>query len=56
MLAETIVELEVRKLSANCLRRWQLEISQDLLGAWVAEVRFGRIGLRIPMKAAGDSD
>ena len=46
MLAVASIELEARKPAANRLRRWQLDLGKDLLGAWVAEVRFGRIGSR----------
>ena len=46
MVATASIELEARNPAANRLRRWQLELGKDLLGAWVAEVRFGRIGSR----------
>ena len=46
MLAVASIELEARKPAANRLRRWQLDLGKDLLGAWVAEVRFERIGSR----------
>ena len=45
MLAVASIELEARKPAAN-RRRWQLDLGKVLLGAWVAEVRFGRIGSR----------
>jgi hypothetical protein len=44
MLAVTSIEQEARNPAANRLRRWQLDLGKDLLGAWIAEVRFGRIG------------
>jgi hypothetical protein len=44
MIAEVTIELEARNLAANCLRSWRLDISRDLLGDWIADVRFGRIG------------
>jgi hypothetical protein len=44
VIAEVTIELEARNLAANCLRSWRIDISRDLLGAWVADVRFGRIG------------
>src|SRR5215469_11903526 len=40
------VALEARNTEANRLRQWQLELSRDLLGAWVLDVQFGRIGTR----------
>jgi hypothetical protein len=46
MLAETAIELEACNPAANCLRRWRVEFGQDLLGIWVVEVEFGRIGSR----------
>ncbi len=46
MLAGASIELEARNPAANRLRRWQLDLGKDLLGAWIAEVRFGRIGSR----------
>jgi hypothetical protein len=46
MLRVSSVELEARNPGANRLRHWRLDLGRDLLGAWVAEVRFGRIGLR----------
>ena len=44
MLAETRIELEARNPFANRLRRWSVEIGQDLLGMWIVDVEFGRIG------------
>jgi predicted DNA-binding WGR domain protein len=46
MLAEITLVLEARDWAANRLRRWQVDISRDLLGAWIADVQFGRIGSR----------
>ncbi len=46
MLAGASIELEARNPAANRPRRWQLDLDKDLLGAWIAEVRFGRIGSR----------
>lgn len=46
MLAEAMVELEARNPAVNRLRMWRLELGQDLFGAWIADVRFGRIGTR----------
>ena len=46
MLAVLTLELEARDPTANRLRRWQVDIGHDLLGAWVADVQFGRIGSR----------
>jgi predicted DNA-binding WGR domain protein len=46
MLAEVTLELEARDRAANRLRRWQVDIGRDLLGAWIADVQFGRIGSR----------
>jgi predicted DNA-binding WGR domain protein len=46
MLAVISLELEARDQAANRLRRWQVDISHDLFGAWVADVQYGRIGSR----------
>jgi hypothetical protein len=46
MLSETTIELEARNPIANCLRRWSIELSQDLLGMWIVDTEFGRIGSR----------
>jgi predicted DNA-binding WGR domain protein len=46
MLAVLTLELEARDLTANRLRRWQVDISYDLFGAWIADVQYGRIGSR----------
>ena len=44
MLAETSIGLEARNPLANRMRRWIVEIGQDLLGMWLVDVEFGRIG------------
>jgi hypothetical protein len=44
MLSETTIELEARNPIANRLRRWNIELSQDLLGMSIVDVEFGRIG------------
>ena len=44
MLAETSIGLEARNPLANRMRRWSVEIGQDLLGMWLVDVQFGRIG------------
>ena len=44
MLAETRIGLEARNPLANRMRRWSVEIGQDLLGMWLVDVEFGRIG------------
>jgi hypothetical protein len=46
MLAESTIELEARNPVANRLRRWKVELSQDLLGMWTVDTEFGRIGSR----------
>jgi predicted DNA-binding WGR domain protein len=46
MLAETTIELEARNPDLNRMRRWKVELGQDLLGMWVVDVAFGRIGSR----------
>ena len=46
MLAVLTLELEARDPTVNRLRRWQVDISHDLFGMWVADVQFGRIGSR----------
>jgi predicted DNA-binding WGR domain protein len=44
MRAETTIELEARNPMANRLRKWKVELSQDLLGRWTVDTEFGRIG------------
>jgi predicted DNA-binding WGR domain protein len=44
VLAETSIGLEARNPLANRMRRWNVEIGQDLLGMWLVDVEFGRIG------------
>lgn len=44
MLAETRIGLEARNPLANRMRRWSVEIGQDLLGMWLVDIEFGRIG------------
>ena len=44
MLAEARIGLEARNPLANRMRRWGVEIGQDLLGMWLVDVEFGRIG------------
>ena len=44
MLAETRIGLEARNPLANRMRRWSVEIGQDLLGMWLVDIQFGRIG------------
>jgi len=44
VLAETSIGLEARNPLANRMRRWSVEIGQDLLGMWLVDVEFGRIG------------
>jgi predicted DNA-binding WGR domain protein len=44
VLAETRIGLEARNPLANRMRRWSVEIGQDLLGMWLVDVEFGRIG------------
>jgi len=44
MLTETRIEMEAHNPLANRLRRWSIEIGQDLLGMWIVDVEFGRIG------------
>lgn len=38
------IELEARAPERNCLRSWQATIERDLLGDWLVEFRWGRIG------------
>jgi predicted DNA-binding WGR domain protein len=38
------IGLEARNPLANRMRRWNVEIGQDLLGMWLVDVEFGRIG------------
>ena len=44
MLADTKIGLEARNPRTNRMRRWSVEIGQDLLGMWLVDVEFGRIG------------
>ena len=44
MLAETTIGLEARNPLANRMRRGSVEVGQDLLGMWLVDVEFGRIG------------
>jgi predicted DNA-binding WGR domain protein len=44
VLAETSIGLEARNPLANRMRRWSVEIGQDLLGMWLVDVQFGQIG------------
>jgi predicted DNA-binding WGR domain protein len=44
MMAEITIALEARDPGAGCFRAWRVEAGPDLFGAWVAQVRFGRIG------------
>ena len=46
MLAETTIELEAGNPATNRMRRWSVELGQDLLGMWIVDVEFGRIGSR----------
>lgn len=39
-----MIELEARNPLANHLRKWRVEIGRDLLGMWVVDIEFGRIG------------
>lgn len=38
------LHLEARDPSRNRLRRWELEITDDLFGVWSVRINFGRIG------------
>jgi len=38
------VELAAIDTSRNCRRRYRIEAAQDLLGAWLVTVTFGRLG------------
>jgi hypothetical protein len=46
MLAETTIELEARNPATNRMRRRSVELGQDMLGMWIVDVEFGRIGSR----------
>ena len=46
MLTETRIGLEARNPLANRMRRWSVEIGQDLLGTWLVDIEFGRIGAK----------
>ena len=61
MLAMLTLELEARDPASNRLRRWHIAISHDLLGTWVADVKFGRIGsrgrqVRLVFESQSDAD
>jgi len=38
------IHMEARDPAQNRFRRWELEAAEDLFGAWIVRVRFGRIG------------
>ena len=38
------IHMEARDPALNRFRRWELEAAEDLFGAWIVRVRFGRIG------------
>ena len=38
------IHMEARDPAQNRFRRWELEAAEDLFGAWIVWVRFGRIG------------
>lgn len=40
------IQLEARDPARNRFRAYQIDVSRDLFGAWLVEVRFGRIGAR----------
>ncbi len=44
MIAGTWIGLEARNPLANRLHRWSIEVGQDLLGMWIVDAEFGRIG------------
>jgi len=38
------IHMEARDPARNRFRRWELEAAEDLFGAWIVRVCFGRIG------------
>ena len=40
------IELAAIDAARNCRRRYRVEASQDLFGAWLVTITFGRIGAR----------
>jgi predicted DNA-binding WGR domain protein len=38
------IHMEARDSTRNRFRRWELEVAEDLFGAWIVRVNFGRIG------------
>ena len=38
------IHMEARDPTRNRFRRWELEVTEDLFGAWIVRVNFGRIG------------
>lgn len=46
MLGLLIARLEAHEDSTNCHRAYTIEVGQDLFGAFVIAVRYGRVGAR----------
>ena len=40
------IQLEARDPARNRFRHYQLDVARDLFGAWLVEVKFGRIGAK----------
>lgn len=40
------IQLEARDPARNRFRAYQLDVARDLFGAWLVEVKFGRIGAK----------
>lgn len=44
MQAEIAIALRAENPARNVRRAWRAEAGRDLFGAWVVQIRFGRIG------------
>jgi predicted DNA-binding WGR domain protein len=40
------IQLEARDPARNRFRHYQLDVARDLFGAWLVEIKFGRIGAK----------
>ena len=38
------IRLEARSAAHRCFRAYGIDVSQDLFGAWMVEMNYGRIG------------
>jgi predicted DNA-binding WGR domain protein len=40
------IELQARAPERRCYRAYAIDVTQDLFGVWLVEMRYGRIGTR----------